>query len=290
MRREQRIAYVLIAPAILVLGTVVAAPMMLAVFLAFTNATVGRPGQFVGFQTFRTVVGSAVFVTTIENALLYLISCVSLKCLFGLALASILNRLTHFSRLIRALILLPWVTPVALSTLAWKWMLDPQYSVLNWILINAGVVSRGVPWFSFPWSAKLGVILVNVWRGIPFFAVNILAGLKTIPRELYEAAQIDGATGWHQFWNITIPGIKPVLMTVLLFSTVMTLADFTVVYTLTRGGPRDSTHLLATLAYQTGLVSGFVGRGAATSLFLFPIMLCVVIFQLRIMRRKWIWY
>ena len=210
-----------------------------------------------------------------------------LKTALGICLALLLNQRLVGQKIWRAAILLPWVVPSVLSTLGWKWMFDPTYSVLNWLLVRLGLCKSGIAWLSDPMLAKLSIITVNTWRGIPFFAINILAGLKTIPKELYEAAEIDGAGVFARFWHITIPSIRSVLATVVLFSTVMTISDFNIVYVLTRGGPMDSTHLLATLAYQTGLASGFLGKGAAISLFLFPVLAIVVYFQLRIIRRRW---
>jgi multiple sugar transport system permease protein len=165
-------------------------------------------------------------------------------------------------------------------------MFDSLYSVVNWTLVNLGILEVGPNWLGTPHLAKTAVITVNVWRGIPFFAITILAGLVSIPSDLYEAAKTDGAGPMAQFWYITLPMLKPVLAIVVLFSTIFTFSDFNIVYVLTRGGPINTTHLFATLANQIGLQSGKIGEGAAVSLFMFPILVMVVYFQLRFIRKE----
>lgn len=289
LRREERIAYLLIFPTFLYLSLFVFYSLGLACYLALTNSTVGRPGAFVGITNFTWLVQTRAFQTTLYNTALYVVITVLFKTVLGILLALGLHRATIFPRLIRVFILLPWVTPIALSTLAWKWIFDPRYSSLNWALRQMGIISQNIPWLSFPTYARIAIIIVNIWRGVPFFAFNILAGLKTIPQELYEAAEVDGAGALVKFVHITIPCIKPVLATVVLFSIIMTISDFSIVYVLTRGGPMDATHLLATLAYQTGLVAGFIGRGAAISFSLFPVLVAIVYLQLRLIRERWVW-
>ena len=183
--------------------------------------------------------------------------------------------------------LLPWVIPTALSTLAWGWMFDSLYSVVNWTAIHLGILTPPGPnWLGMPAYAMSAVIAVNVWRGLPFFAITVLAGLVSIPREYYEAAEVDGAGSWGGFRHVTLPLLKPVLAVVVLFSTIFTFSDFNIVQVLTRGGPVNSTHLFATLAYQVGLSGGNLGQGAAISLFLFPMLAAMVFVQLRYIRRE----
>jgi multiple sugar transport system permease protein len=210
---------------------------------------------------------------------------VALKAVFGLTLALLLNRTLRFNKLIRGILLLPFVVPTALSTLAWWWMFDSLYSVVNWTMVHLGLIRKGWPWLSDPYLAMLAIIIVNTWRGLPFFAITVLAGLVSIPHELYEAAETDGAGPLARFWHITLPLLRPVLAVVVLFSTIFTLAEFNIVFVLTRGGPENMTHLFATLTYITGLGSGKISQGAAISLFLFPFMLAVVYFQLKLIRR-----
>jgi multiple sugar transport system permease protein len=189
--------------------------------------------------------------------------------------------------MIRGAVLLPWVIPTALSTLGWWWMFNSLYSVVNWMGIAAGVMDPPGPnWLGQKYYAMSAVVAVNVWRGLPFFAITILAGLVSIPKELYEAAEADGAGPFSRFWHVTLPLLKPVLAIVVLFSTIFTFSDFNIVYVLTHGGPINATHLFATLSRQIGLESGQIGQGAAISLYLFPVLVLVVWVQLRFVRKQ----
>ena len=175
--------------------------------------------------------------------------------------------------------------PTVLSAMAWLWLLTPNFSVLNWILVHSGLSQRGLPWLTSPSLAMFSVILVNTWRGIPFFAITLLAGLQTIPGELYEASAIDGAGTWHRFRHVTLPLLQPILLITLVLSVIWTFSDFQVVYGLTQGGPMNSTHVLATLSYQVGLASGNIGEGAAISLTMLPLLLILIVWQIRHLRR-----
>jgi multiple sugar transport system permease protein len=209
------------------------------------------------------------------------------KIVLGIALALLLNEQLWFKRMIRGAVLLPWVIPTALSTLGWWWMFNSLYSVVNWSGIALGIMDPPGPnWLGQKYYAMTAVIAVNVWRGLPFFAITILAGLVSIPKELYEASEADGAGPMARFWHITLPLLKPVLAIVVLFSTIFTFSDFNIVYVLTQGGPINSTHLFATLSRQVGLESGQIGQGAAISLYLFPVLAMVVWVQLRFVRRQ----
>jgi len=211
----------------------------------------------------------------------------TLKIVLGVWLAMLLARNLKFKRIIRGVVLLPFVIPTALSTLAWLWMFDSLYSVVNWTAISLHLISAPGPnWLGQSAYAMAAVITVNVWRGLPFFAITVLAGLVAVPREYLEAAEVDGASSWGRFWHVTLPLIKPVLAVFILFSTIFTFADFNIVQVLTRGGPVNTTHLFATLAYQVGLQGGNLGQGAAISLFIFPLLALVVFFQLRYVRNE----
>jgi multiple sugar transport system permease protein len=219
------------------------------------------------------------------------VSAVTLKAVFGLLLALLLNKDLKFKRLIRGCVLLPWVMPVALSALGWKWMYDSLYSVITWTL-NRFVLLVGMPALEINWLgqanlAMASVIVVNTWIGLPFFAITLLAGLQAIPAELYEAAEVDGATPWHKFFHVTLPMLRPVLAVVILFSTIFTFADFNTVYVLTQGGPMNYTHLFATLANMFAFQTLDLGRGAAVSLFMFPLLMVLVFFILRLARREY---
>ena len=207
--------------------------------------------------------------------------------MLGITLALLLNQQLWFKRLIRGAVLLPWVIPTALSTLGWWWMFNSLYSVVNWSGIALDLMDPPGPnWLGQKYYAMAAVILVNIWRGLPFFAITILAGLLAIPKELYEAAEADGAGPVRRFWHITLPLLKPVLGIVILFSTIFTFSEFNIVYVLTHGGPINSTHLFATLARQVGLESGQIGEGAAISLYLFPVLVFVVWAQLKSVRKE----
>ncbi len=277
------------APAILVLLFIVGYPFVMGIYLSMTNATIGVNADFIGLKNFSWLLKSPLFRTALFNSVLYTAISVVTKFLLGLPLAMLLNLDLRPKKLIRGIILLPWVVPTVLSATAWKWVYDPTYSVFNWVLQNAGIIGEKILWLGDPWTARISVMLVNIWKGTPFFAINILAGLMTIPKELYEAAKTDGANSATCFFKITLPMLKPVLTFVMLFSTVMTIGDFNTVYVISKGGPINSTHLLPTLAYQIGLITGNLGRGAATALFIFPVLLVVVYFQLKMAKDKYNW-
>ena len=285
--QEHVFGYALIVPALLLLVCLVAYPFGMAIYFSLSDYWVGSPGRFVGLGNFRDILGNEVFRQTVRNSFVFTTIALTLKTVLGVWLAVLLARDLHFKRLIRGVVLLPWVIPTALSTLGWWWMFDSLYSVVNWTAIRLGLMSPPGPnWLGMSSYAMAAVISVNVWRGLPFFAITVLAGLVSIPREYYEAAEVDGANRRGRFWYVTLPLLKPVLAVVILFSTIFTFSDFNIVYVLTRGGPVNTTHLFATLAYQIGLNGGNLGQGAAISLFLFPMLAAVVFFQLRYIRKE----
>jgi len=283
--RDTSVAYAFIAPAFFLLLFLVAYPFVLSVWFSLSDARIGETGAFVGLENFERLLGSAIFLQTLQNSIVFTALALGAKTVFGMALALLLYRIGRFKRLIRGAVLLPFIVPTALSTLVWWWMFEPLYSVVNWTLKSLHLVHHDIPWLPDPYLAMFTVILVNVWRGLPFFAITLLAGLVAIPRELYEAAESDGAGALGRFWHVTIPLVKPVLAVVILFSAIFTLGDFNIVYVLTKGGPMNMTHLFATYSFVLGLQGGQIGQGAAVSLFLFPILLMVVFVQLRMVRR-----
>ena len=275
-----------VTPALLLLVLLVAYPFGMAVWFSLSNSFIGRPGTFIGLQNFVALWGSDSFRQTFQNAFVFTSIAVLFKIVLGIALALLLNEQLWFKRMIRGAVLLPWVIPTALSTLGWWWMFNSLYSVVNWTGIAMGIMDPPGPnWLGQKYYAMAAVIAVNVWRGLPFFAITILAGLVAIPKELYEASEADGAGPMARFWNITLPLLKPVLAVVVLFSTIFTFSDFNIVYVLTQGGPINSTHLFATLSRQVGLESGQIGQGAAISLYLFPVLAMVVWVQLKFVRK-----
>jgi multiple sugar transport system permease protein len=285
--QEHVFGYGLILPAFVLIGCLVAYPFGMAVYFSLSDYWVGSPGQFVGFANYSEILGNEVFRQTVQNSFVFTAIALTAKTVFGVWLAMLLARNLRGKRFLRGAVLLPWVIPTALSTLGWWWMFDSLYSVVNWTGIRLGLMTPPGPnWLGMPTYAMFAVIVVNVWRGLPFFAITVLAGLVSIPREFYEAAEVDGASSFGRFWYVTLPLLKPVLAVVILFSTIFTFNDFNIVYVLTRGGPVNTTHLFATLAYQVGLQGGNLGQGAAISLFMLPTLGLVVFFQLRYIRKE----
>lgn len=260
-------------------------PFSKGLWLSVLNTEVAIPGEFIGLKNFIKLWNDQIFRRTAQNTILYTIAATILKLGLGMIVALLLNQLIGFKRIIRASMLLPWIVPTILSALAWKWMFDPTFSVISFFLFHLGITSKQISWLGGPVLSLTSVIIVNTWRGMPFFAITLLAGLQTITPALYEAAAIDGASGWQRFWYVTWPLLMPVTMVVVLFSVIMTFADFQLVYILTGGGPANSTHLFATYAYQIGIATGKISEGAAVSLAMFPFLFLIVIFQLWYIRR-----
>src|SRR5437867_9273169 len=241
MARDTSVAYTFVAPAFFLLLFLVAYPFLLSVWFSLSDARVGETGSFVGLDNFRRLLTSAIFLQTLQNSIVFTALALGLKIVLGRALALLLYRIGRFKRLIRGAILLPFIVPTALSTLVWWWMFEPLYSVVNWTLKSLHLVNHDIPWLPDPYLAMFTVVLVNTWRGLPFFAITLLAGLVAIPRETYEAAESGGAGPIGRFWYITVPLLKPLLAVVVLFSAIFTLADFNIVYVLTRCGPMNMT-------------------------------------------------
>jgi multiple sugar transport system permease protein len=257
----------------------------LGVWLSLSNTSVGNVGEFVGLKNFVKAWNDSIFRTAFWNTTVYTFWATIFKLALGMWLALLLNRHFRGKRIVRASMLLPFIVPTVLSTFAWRWMFDPTFSVLNWSLYKMGFIVTKLPFLSDGTWAMWCAIAVNTWRGMPFFAITLLAGLQTISPDLHEAASLDGANGWHRFWHVTWPLLKPVTVVVVVFSIIQTFADFQLIYVLTGGGPANSTHLIATYAYQLGVGTGLLGEGAAISLFLFPVLFAVVWIQLRYLRR-----
>ena len=301
LENETVLGYALMVPALLLILVFIAYPFGLGVWLSFSNKLVGREAEFIGFSNFAKILDSQIFTRTAWNTILFTASATVLKAVLGMWLALLLNRKFRFARFTRAAVLLPFIIPTVLSTLAWLWIFDATFGVINWTLRQLwtgewslfGLAIKqswghfpAPQWLGDPILAMSAIIIVNTWRGVPFFAISFLAGLQTISPDLYDASDIDGASGWQKFWHITLPLLKPITIVVVVFSVVVTFADFQLVYVLTRGGPANTTHLFATLAYQLGMASGNLGEGAAVALFMFPILALVIIFQLWYLRRE----
>jgi multiple sugar transport system permease protein len=282
---ERWLAGLLLLPTAVLLGLFIAYPFIKGVLLSVTDTKVGVPGRFVGLQNFVALMQDSIFREAVWNTFVYTGVTTVFKLALGLWLALLLNRHFKGKAITRAFILLPFIIPTVLSTFAWKWMFDPTFSVINWSLFRLGLITGRINWLGDPQLAMISVIIVNVWRGVPFYAISLLAGLQTINPDLHEAAAIDGARPLQRFWYVTWPLLLPVTMVVVLFSVIQTFADFQLVYVLTGGGPANATQLFATYAYQIGVGTGLLSQGAAVSLAMFPVLLAVVIVQLLYIRR-----
>jgi multiple sugar transport system permease protein len=287
-RRDLRLGKLLLAPALAYIFLLVAIPFLLAVFLSLTNSSAGSlQFSFVGLQNFRAVVASPVFLRALRNTFIFTFVSQVLVIGLGNILARALMKPFRGKLLVRFLILLPWAAPISLATLGWLWIFDSTFSVINWLLKVAGWLGPGqwYYWLGDPVLGMIAIITVHVWRMLPFSTVIILAGLTSIPKEIHEAADIDGAGPLAKTFQITIPMMLPILTVAVLFGAVFTFTDMSVVYLLTRGGPYNSTHVLASLAFQDGVLGGDVGRGAAVAIFLVPLLVVMAVVMLRISRR-----
>jgi len=285
LESERLLATLLLAPAVLLLGLFIAYPFVMGVWLSLSNTSVGNVGEFVWLRNFVKAWNDSIFRTAFGNTFFYTFWATIFKLALGMWLALLLNRSFRGKRVVRAAMLLPFIVPTVLSTFAWRWMFDPTFSVLNWLLYQTGFITTKLPFLSDGTYGMWCAIVVNTWRGMPFFAITLLAGLQTISPDLQEAASLDGANGWHRFWHVTWPLLKPVTVVVVVFSIIQTFSDFQLIYVLTGGGPANATHLLATYAYQIGIATGLLGEGAAISLFMLPVLFIVVWLQLRYLRR-----
>jgi len=275
--RDAVLGYLLLAPTLFMLLAFLAYPFFIGLWLSVTDSEVGAIGRFVGLANYRfEFLNDRVFLKSISNTFVYTAVTTVFKLVLGLGMALVLNQAFPLQRFVRAALLLPFIIPTVLSTLAWRWMFDPTFSVINWVLTRSGLAAHGVNWLGTPQTAMASLIIVNVWRGAPFYGISFLAGLQVIPIELYEAARVDGGTRLQQFFRITLPLLRPVLLVVLLLSTILTFADFQLPFVLTNGAPYSSSHLLATWAYAQAIQGGAMGIGAAISLVLFPVLSIVI--------------
>jgi len=281
-------AFLFMLPAAAFLLFFLTYPLGLGVWLSFTDAQLGRTGSFIGWENYQWLWDDSVFWLSVFNTLLYTIVATALKFALGLWLAIILNHHLPFKNFFRAIILLPWVVPTVLSALAFWWLYDSQFSIISWALIKIGLIDSNINFLGDPTNARLSVIAANVWRGIPFVAISLLAGLQTIPQSLHEAAALDGATGWHRFRYVTFPLLTPIIAVVMTFSVLFTFTDFQLIYALTRGGPVNATHLMATLSFQRAISGGSLGEGAAIAVSMIPFLLAAILFSFfGLQRRKW---
>jgi multiple sugar transport system permease protein len=263
-------------------------PLGLGTWLGFTDAKIGRPGAWVGWENFQFLFGDSVARLSLFNTFFYTIVASILKFVLGLWLALLLNKHLPFKAFLRAIVLLPFIVPTALSAIAFWWIYDPQFSVVSWVLVKMGLMNSYIDFLGDPWMARFSTILANVWRGVPFVAITLLAGLQTISPSLYEAASLDGANERQKFWHVTLPMLTPIIAVVMTFSVLFTFTDFQLIYVLTRGGPLNATHLMATLSFQRAIPGGALGEGAALATAMVPFLLAAILFSyFGLQRRAW---
>jgi multiple sugar transport system permease protein len=263
-------------------------PLGLGTWLGFTDAKIGRAGEWVGLDNFKFLFDDAVARLSVFNTLFYTVVASVFKFALGLWLAILLNQRLPFKSFFRAVVLLPFIVPTALSAIAFWWMYDSQFSIISWALVKLGIIDTYIDFLGDPWLARASVIAANIWRGVPFVAICLLAGLQTIPVSLYEAAALDGATPWQRFFHVTLPLLTPIIAVVMTFSVLFTFTDFQLIYVLTRGGPLNSTHLMATLSFQRAIPGGSLGEGAALATAMVPFLLAAIMFSyFGLQRRAW---
>jgi multiple sugar transport system permease protein len=277
LQRRSTVAFFMCIPLLMIIGGLVIYPALYAIHLATLNKSMTK---FVGLGNFTFLFTRETFWMVVRQSAIFALTAVFFKALIGLITAHLVNNLpAKGQRKWRGMLLVPWVIPLSLSTLGWWWMFDPTYSALNWVLHGLGFA--GVPWLADPYWARFSVILDNVWYGAPFFLIMYLAALKSVPEQLYEAASIDGANAWQKFIHVTLPMMRSIIAITVLFSLIVTFANFDIVWVMTQGGPRDMTHVFATYAFKLGIQSGDIPLGASVSLFMFPILAVAAVFILR---------
>ena len=275
-------------PAMAFLILFLAYPLGLGVWMSFTDARIGRPGKFIGIENYEWLGGDKTFWLSVTNTFVYTLVASLFKFAVGLYLALLLNERMPFKALIRAIILIPFIVPTVLSAIAFWWIFDSQFSILSWSLKHLGLITENINFLGDPNNARASVIFINIWRGVPFVAITLLAGLQTVSPSLYEAATIDGASPWQRFRYITYPLLTPIIAVVMTFSVLFTFTDFQLIWALTRGGPVNSTHLMATLSYQRAILGGQLGEGAAISTAMIPfLVLAIMVSWYGLQRRKW---
>ena len=272
----------------MLLGLFLAYPLGLGIWLSFTDTKIGRAGKFIGLENYEWLGGDSIFWLSVFNTLLYTTVASVIKFAVGLYLALLLNKSLPFKAMIRALVLIPFIVPTVLSAIAFWWIYDSQFSILSWMLKKMGLITQNIDFLGDPNNARASVIFANIWRGIPFIAITLLAGLQTVSPSLYEAATLDGASKWQLFRHITYPLLTPIIAVVMTFSVLFTFTDFQLIWAMTRGGPVNATHLMATLSYQRAIIAGQLGEGAAISTAMIPFLLAAIMVSwFGLQQRKW---
>jgi multiple sugar transport system permease protein len=285
MRRRSTIAFLMCLPLLVIILGLVAYPALYAIYLSMLNKSQTHFVWFGKGSNFTFLLSRDVFWMVVQQSAIFALSAVFFKALIGLVTAHLINNLpAKGQRKWRGMLLVPWVIPLALSSLGWWWLFDPTHSAFNWLIQLFG--GEEIPWLSDPYWARFSVILVNVWYGAPFFLIMYLAALKSVPEQLYEAAAIDGASAWQKFRHITLPMMRNIIAITVLFSCIVTFANFDIVQIMTAGGPRNMTHVFATYSFMLGIRSGDIPLGASVSLFMFPILAIAAFFILRGVRKR----
>jgi len=275
-------------PAAAFLILFLAYPLFLGVWMSFTDERIGRTGVFVGLENYQWLWDDSIFWLAVFNTLLYTIIASAIKFAVGLYLALLLNRNMPLKAFIRSIVLIPFIVPTVLSAIAFWWIYDSQFSIISWSLIKLGLIDHNINFLGDANWARGSVIFANIWRGVPFVAITLLAGLQTVSPSLYEAATLDGATNWQRFRFITYPLLTPIIAVVMTFSVLFTFTDFQLIWAMTRGGPVNATHLMATLSYQRAIIAGQLGEGAAISSAMIPFLLAAIMISwFGLQRRKW---
>ena len=280
------IGYLFVLPLVVLVLLLIAYPLGSAVYLSLTEKYVGYPPRFVGLKNYVELTGDPVFRKVVWNSAVFTVASVTVKLMIGLLMALSLYKALFARRLVRGILLLPWVAPTVITALAWHWMFDALRGFINVSLETLGLISEPIAWLGQPATAMMAVVVVNIWRGFPFFGVSLLAGLQAIPADLYEAAAVDGASATQRFRHVTLPGLRPVIFVTTLISTIFTLNDFNIVYVMTRGGPGIATHILATYTYEVGFQALRWGRAVAVSMYLMPLVVVMIVVLARRLTRE----
>jgi len=287
LQREGPLAFLFMIPGWTILLLFMAYPFFLGIYLSMTDKMLGFSDfDFIRFENYQYLWSDSIFQQTLRNTAIYGVGTVPFKLLFGLMLAILLNRQFRFSRFFRAGLLLPWIVPTALSSLAFLMLFSSVISPFSVVLRNWGVIDQNINFLGSDWNARISLCVANIWRGVPFCAISILAGLQAVPSDLVEAAALDGASRFQRFRAVTWPVIRPITLIATLFSIIWTISDFQLVYVLTKGGPANSTHVFGTYAYQIGMNATEIGQAAAISLYMFPVLALGAIILLRNLRRE----
>ena len=275
-------------PAAVLLMLFLTYPLGLGTWLGFTDTKIGRGGEWVGLENYAFLWNDSVTRLALFNTIFYTVIASVIKFALGLWLALLLNKHLPFKAFFRAVVLLPFIVPTALSAIAFWWIYDSQFSIISWALTEAGLIDRYIDFLGEPWNARFATIAANIWRGVPFVAITLLAGLQTISPSYYEAASLDGASPWQQFRHVTLPLLTPIIAVVMTFSVLFTFTDFQLIYVLTRGGPLNATHLMATLSFQRAIPGGALGEGAAIATAMVPFLLAAILVSyFGLQRRAW---